>query len=124
VLVRKQIAGALVASLLIGSAPGWAEEGGASPRPAVTTEARRQALRDSIDRAVEGKAAPGAGQALTERERADLEIRRAALKTDPVASGAAGILISLVATAASIGLTLYLLKKTKDSTTLPAMGRP
>src|SRR5689334_16444154 len=109
---------------MIGSAPGWAEEGSAASRPAAASEARRQQLRASIDRAVAGTAAPQAGRALTERERADLELRRAALKTDPVASGTAGILMSLVATAASIGLTLYLLKKTKESTTLPAMGRP
>ena len=32
--------------------------------------------------------------------------------------------MSLVATAVSIGLTVYLLKKTKDSTTIPSMGRP
>lgn len=121
-LLRKQIAGALVASMLMGSAPAWAEEGNATARPAATGEAQRQQLRDSIERAVEGKA-PGAGQALTESERADLEIRRAALKTDPVARGTAGILLALVATAASIGLTVYLVKKTDESLPPPALNR-
>ncbi len=105
--MRKQIAGALVASLLIGSAPGWADEA---------------KFRASIARAVDGQAAP---QALTAAERADLETRRATLKTDPVARGGGGILMSLIATAVSIGLTIYLLKKTKEETTPPpSMGRP
>jgi hypothetical protein len=73
--------------------------------PARAGEATR--LRASIDRALE---AP-----LTESERADLERRQAALRTDPVARGTGGIVMSLLATAASIGLTLYLLKKTKES---------
>jgi hypothetical protein len=111
--LRKQIAGALVVSLLIGSAPGWAADGeNAKSTPTVEVGEQRQQFRDSIDRV-----------ALTAGERADLETRRAALRTDPVARGTGGILLGLVATAASIGLTMYLLKKTDESTTIPSMGR-
>lgn len=106
--MRKQIAGALVASVLMASVPAWAE----TPQ---------QQFRASVDRAVDGQVA---GQPLTAAERADLEARRAILKTDPVARGAGGIFMSLVATAVSIGLTIYLLKKTKESTPAPSMGRP
>jgi hypothetical protein len=120
--LRKQIAGALVLSLLIGSAPGWADDENAKKAPTADEGAQRGQLRDSIDRALDVK--PAQGSELTAGERRDLETRRANLKTDPVASGGAGILMSLVATAASIGLTIYLLKKTKESTTIPSMGRP
>ena len=120
--MKKQIAGALVASVLIGSAPGWAKGESATRTP--TGEQRRQ-LRDSIDRALDGQQAQGTSGSLTAGERRDLETRRAVLSTDPVARGAGGIAMFLVGTAASIGLTLYLLNKTKKETTgLPSMGRP
>ncbi len=110
-----------MASVLIGSAPGWAADGETAKRtPAFEEGAQRRQFRDSIDRAIE----PGVSRpALTAGERADLETRRAALKTDPVARGTAGILLGLVATAASVGLTIYLLKKTEETTTAPSMDR-
>jgi hypothetical protein len=119
-LLRKQIAVALVASVLIGSVPGWADDASAAVKPTVEA-AQRQQLRASIDRAVDGEVA---AQALTAAERADLEARRAVLSTDPVARGGGGILLSLIATAASIGLTVYLLKKSKESLPAPSLGRP
>jgi hypothetical protein len=118
--LRKQIAGALVASVLMGSVPGWADDASAGVKPTVEA-AQRQQFRASVDRAVDGQVAP---QALTAAERADLETRRAVLTTDPVARGTSGLLLSLVATAASIGLTVYLLKKTKENIPAPSLGRP
>jgi hypothetical protein len=135
--MKKQIAGALVASLLIGSVPGWAEEA-AGARPVAGTEARQQ-FHDSVDRAVEraveraaegepAQAAPGvvasepkpAGPELTALERRDLDARRAALKTDPVARGAGGIVMLVLGTALSLGLTAYLINQSKeDASTTP-----
>ncbi|MFI4944098.1 MAG: hypothetical protein ACHP85_12585, partial [Burkholderiales bacterium] len=59
--MKKQIAGALVASLLIGSVPGWAEEA-AGAKPDAGPEARQQ-FRDSVDRAVD----PAVGRAAGDR---------------------------------------------------------
>ena len=126
--MKRQIAGALVASLLIGSAPVWAEG-----ENATTRQQFRDSIDRAIDRAVEGQPAPSgpgvvptepeaSGPELTALERRDLDTRRAELKTDPVARGAGGVVMLLVSTAISIGLTAYLLKKTK--TTTPTMGRP
>lgn len=110
--MKKQIAGALAAVLLMTSVPGWAEEKAAAApvKAEATAETKLQA---SIDRAI----------ALSAPEREDLATRHAALRTDPVASGAGGIVLSLIATAASIGLTLYLLKKTKEELPPPTMAR-
>jgi hypothetical protein len=135
--MKKQIAGALVASLLIGSVPGWAEEA-ASAKPVPGAEARQQ-FRDSVERAVDravDRAAEGepahaatgvvasepkpAGPELTAVERRDLDARRAALQTDPVARGAGGIVMLVLGTALSLGLTAYLINKSKeDSSTTP-----
>jgi hypothetical protein len=125
--LKKQIAGALVASLLIGSAPGWAEGEKTTAKPTVEEKAQRQQFRDSIDRAVD-RAVEGqpnaAGPQLTAHERRDLDARSAALQTDPVARGAGGIVLALVGAAVSIGLTAYLINKNKnDSTTTPSMSR-
>jgi hypothetical protein len=124
--MKRQIAGALVASLLIGSAPVWAEGENATTKPQVEEGMARQQFRDSIDRAidrsVEGQ--PASGPELTALERRDLDTRRAELKTDPVARGAGGVVMLLVSTAISIGLTAYLIKKTKTTTTTPSLGRP
>lgn len=133
--MKKQIAGALVASLLIGSAPGWAEGENTTTKPTVEEGTQRQQFRGSIDRAMEGEPTQGtpdvapnepkaSGLKLTALERRDLEARRAVLQTDPVARGAGGFVMFLVGTAISIGLTIYLINKTKDSTTTPSMGRP
>lgn len=123
--MNKQIAGALVASLLIGSAPGWAAGENAASKPTVEQGAQPRQLRDSIDRALDGQPVQGTSGQLTARERGDLETRRAILQTDPVARGAGGIAMFLVGTAASIGLTVYLLNKAKKETTpMPSMGRP
>jgi hypothetical protein len=134
--LRKQIAGALVASLLIGSAPGWAKAENATTKPTVEEGAQRQQLRDSIDRAIEGKPAHGtpdvarseakaSGPELTAVERGDLDTRRADLQTDPVARGKGGVVMLILGTALSIGLSAYVINKAKkDSTTTPSMGRP
>ena len=140
--MKKQIAGALVASLLIGSAPAWAEGEKATTKPAAEERAQRQPLRDSIDRAVdramEGEpvpATPGVVPAepqtpappLTATERRDLDARRAALQTDPVARGAGGIVMLVLGTALSLGVTAYFINKSKDdssTTTTPGMSRP
>jgi hypothetical protein len=136
-LLRKQIAGALVASLLLGSAPAWADDGTAKTVPEVTVveQAQRQELRQSFDRAIDQimQGAPASRTAgivldvaapwLTAQERRDLERRRAALRTDPVARGAGSIVMLLVGAALSIGLTVYLVKKAKDSSnTMPSLG--
>jgi hypothetical protein len=136
--MRKQIAGALVASLLIGSAPVWAEEGNTT-KAAAEEAAQRQPLRDSIDRAVDramGSAAAEATPAvvpvesklpappLTAGERRDLDARSAALQTDPVARGAGGIVLLVLGTALSLGATAYFINKSKnDSSTTPSVSR-
>jgi hypothetical protein len=137
--MKKQIAGALVASLLFGSAPVWAEGEKAATKPAVEERAQRQPLRDSIDRAVDramdgepAQAPPGVVPAepvtpappLTATERRDLDARRAALQTDPVARGAGGVVMLVVGTALSLGVTAYFINKSKtDSTTTPTVAR-
>jgi len=139
--MKKQIAGALVASLVIGSVPGWAEVENTKTRPAVEEGARPSGFRDAIDRAVdrvaEGEPAPAtpgvvasapgaAGPGLTASERRDLDARRAALQTDPVARGTGSVVMLVVGTALSLGLTAYFINKSKNdnSTTATAsMGR-
>ncbi len=141
--MKKQIAGALVASLLIGSAPGWAAEPSATTKATVEEGAQRQQLRDSIDRAVdraiEGRPAQGtpgvvpnvpnaSGPQLTAHERQDLDARSAALKTDPVARGTGGIILLLLGTALTIGATAWAINRSKqdsqDSTATAGMARP
>jgi hypothetical protein len=127
--LKKQIAGALVASLLIGSAPVWAE-GETTTKPEAT---QRQQLRDSIDRAVEDQAAgpssvvatepKSSGPELTTVERRDLDTRRAALRTDPVARGTGGIVMLVLGTALTIGATAWAINKSKQDTTTVSMGR-
>jgi hypothetical protein len=139
--LRKQIAGALVASLLIGSAPGWAagEKATATVKSTVDEQAQRQRFRDSIDRAVDrlmagtlssdtdgvGLNEQGAsGLELTAQERRDLDRRRAALRTDPVARGSGSVVLFLLGTAVSIGATIYLVHALKkDNTTAVSMAR-
>ncbi|MFI4943341.1 MAG: hypothetical protein ACHP85_08760, partial [Burkholderiales bacterium] len=87
--------------------------------------------RAAVDRAPEGEpvqAAPGvmasepkpAGPELTAPERRDLDARRTALKTDPVARGTGGIIMLVLGTALSLGLTAYLINQSKeDSSTTP-----
>jgi hypothetical protein len=138
--LKKQIAGALVASLLIGSAPGWAESETATAKPTAEAGAQRQQFRDSIDRAIdratEGEPAQGTpvavpsvpnatGPQLTTHERQDLDARSAALKTDPVARGTGGIIMLLLGTALTIGATAWAINQSKqDSTTTVGMARP
>ncbi len=135
--MKKRIAGALVVSLLIGSVPGWAE-GEIATKPTAEEGAQRQQFRASIDRAVdratEGERAQGtpavlpsepqaSGSQLTAHERRDLDARRAALQTDPVARGAGGIVLLLLGVGLSIGLTIYLVNKAKkDNNTTTAVG--
>jgi len=122
----KQIAGVLVATMLIGSVPAWAEGQSATSQPAAAASAQRLKIRDSIDRAID-RAPAGAATAtatgLTAQERQDLESRHAALKTDPVARGAGGIIMLLLGTALSVGATAYIIKQTKKETTPPALAR-
>jgi len=123
--MRKQIALSLAAAFLAVSVPGWADSATTSPGP--------QPVRGSVDRAVaqlvHDGAAPvlapvapaetGAGPALTDAERRDLEQRHAALKKDPVARGGGSAVMILVGTALSIGASVYLileLNKNNDST--------
>jgi len=134
--LKKQIAGALVASLLIGSAPGWAQGENATAKPTVEESAQRQQFRDSIDRAIESgpaQAAPGVvpkelnapGPQLTAHERRDLDTRREALQTDPVARGTGTIVLALLGVALSVGLTLWAIDKYKDDgTTTASMAKP
>jgi hypothetical protein len=137
--LKKQIAGALVASLLIGSAPAGAQEGTATANSTVEDAAQRQEFRDSIDRvmgrAMEGK--PGqapaglvprepnaAGPQLTPHERRDLEKRRAALQTDPVARGTGSLILILVSVAASIAITAWAIDKySNEDDTIESMAR-
>jgi hypothetical protein len=141
--VKKLIAGALVAGLLIGSAPGWAESESTAGKPTAEGRAQHQAFRDSIDRAIDRAVestprpdAPGVvprepeasgPQQLTARERRDLDARRAALETDPVARGTGGIILMVVGVAASIAVTAWAIhhySKNNDNTTpTPAMAR-
>ena len=129
--MKKQIAGALVASMLIASVPGWAEGEDATRKATAEERAQSQQFRDSIDRAVDrapagepAQAAPdakadqpeGAGPQLTPRERQDLAARHDALKTDPVARGTAGIVMGLLGAALSVGLTVYLVNQSKKET--------
>jgi hypothetical protein len=136
-LLKKQIAGALVASLLIGSAPGWAQDENATAKPAVEENAQRQQFRDSIDRAIDRsmeseppqatagvvpKEPSASGPQLTAHERRDLNTRRAALQTDPVARGTGGIVLALVSVAVTIGVTAWAIHHySKDNTTTAAM---
>jgi hypothetical protein len=138
--LNKQIAGALVASLLIGSAPGWAQEN-ATAKPTVEENTQRQQFRDSIDRAIgrsmeseaREEATPVvvvkdpsvAGPQLTAHERRDLDKRRAALQTDPVARGTGGIILALVSVAVSIGVTVWAIHhySKDDNTTTAMVGR-
>ena len=136
-VLKKQIAGALVASMLIASVPGWAEGENATSKATAEAQAQSQQLRDSIDRAVDRAPAPAAaastadqpeaaGPQLTPRERQDLAARHDALKTDPVARGTGGIVMGLLGAALSVGLTVYLVNQSKkESSTTPttAMGR-
>jgi hypothetical protein len=131
--VKKQIAAALVASLSIGSLPAWADETPVA-RPVSGAEARQQ-FRDSVERAIDralgsepvqapavaaGEPKPS-GPELTAQERRDIEARRAALQTDPVARGTGSIVMLVVGTALSLGLTAYFINKSKeDSTTATA----
>lgn len=126
--MKKQIAGALMASLLIGAVPARAEDETATTKPRAEAGAQGQPLRESIDRAVEGAPTQGtpaavpkepgpSGPQLTAHERRDLDARREALRTDPVARGAGGIVLLLLGTAVTIGVTAYVLNKTKNEST-------
>lgn len=136
-LLKKQIAGALVASLMFGSVPSWAGVETATAKTAADESAQRAQFHDSIDRAVgqaaAGEAAqttlaaPGApgvvpntprpsGPELSAAERGDLEKRRAELRSDPVARGAGGIVLAVLGIALSIGITAYFINKTKKDT--------
>jgi hypothetical protein len=135
--LKKQIAGALVASLLIGSAPAWAQDPNATAKPTVDESAQRQQLRDSIDRVLDRSLeseAPQttavvvpppsnvAGPELTAHERRDLDKRRAALQTDPVARGTGGIILALLSVAVSVGVTVWAIHHySKDDNTTDAI---
>jgi hypothetical protein len=136
--LKKQIAVALVASLLIGSVPGWAEQTAAA-EPAAGAEAQHQLFRDSVERAIDravesepAQATPAvvpdqpkaAGPQLTANERRDLDTRRAALKTDPVARGTGGIILLLLGIGLTVGATIWAINKSKDdsTTTTPTTG--
>jgi type II secretory pathway pseudopilin PulG len=133
-LLKKQIAGALVGSLLIGAAPGWTQEI-ATAKSSVEENAGRQ-FRDSIDRAMDRsieseQAAAGvvpfkepsvAGPQLTAHERRDLDTRHAALRTDPVARGTGGIILALVSIGITVGVTAWAIHHySKDNPTTTAM---
>ena len=66
------------------------------------------------------------GPPLTADERRDLDARRAALRTDPVARGAGGVVMLVLGTALSLGATAYFINKSKNdsNTTTPGMTRP
>jgi hypothetical protein len=138
--MNKTVAGALVASMLIGSAPGWAQ-GGTGTADSTVESRKRQQFRDSVaaalDRSAEGETSrPTAGvtakdpvaagpQQLTVHERADLTRRGAALKTDPVARGGTGIVLAVLSIAVSVGVTVWAIHHySKDNPTpTAAMGR-
>jgi len=120
--LKKTIASVLVASLSIGSVPGWAQEESATATPTAEESAQRQQFRDSIDRAINRskesepqQATAGvvlevpnvAGPTLTAHERRDLDKRHAALQTDPVARGAGSIILILLSVAATIAITAW-----------------
>ena len=70
--------------------------------------------------------ADAVGPQLTAHERRDLEKRRAALQTDPVARGTGSVLLILVSVVASIAITAWAINKygnNDDTTTTPSMGR-
>jgi hypothetical protein len=138
--LKKQIAGALVASLLIGSMPGWAQDATAAAKPTVQESAQGQPLRDSIDRAIDrataseapqvtvsplSKEADAVGPQLTAHERRDLDKRRAALQTDPVGRGTGSVILILVSVVASLAITAWAINKygNPDDTTTVSMGR-
>jgi hypothetical protein len=132
--LKKQIAGALVGSLLIGATPGWTEEN-ATAKATVEENADRQQFRDSIDRVLDrsmeseqatagvvGKDPSIAGPQLTAHERRDLDTRHAALRTDPVARGTGGIVLALVSIGISVGVTAWAIHHySKDDTTSTVM---
>ncbi len=121
-LLKKTIARVLVASLSIGSVPGWAQEESATATPTVEENVQRQQFRNSIDRALNRSKesepqqatagvvleAPNvAGPPLTAHERRDLDKRHAALQTDPVARGAGSIILILLSVVATIAITAW-----------------
>jgi hypothetical protein len=136
--LRKQIAGALVACLFIGSTPGWAAGQEPTTKPTAGEGAQSREFRDSIDRAMDravvGVPEPSAagvppresdapGPQLTAHERQDLEARSAALKTDPVARGTGSVVMLVLGAALTVGATMWAINKSKeDSTTVPTMG--
>jgi len=83
---------------------------------------------------VEGEPAPAAagvgpdepkasGQQLTAYERRDLDARRVALQTDPVARGTGGIIMLVLGVALSVGATIWAINKAnEDTTTVPTAG--
>ena len=120
--MKKKIASALIASLSIGSVPGWAQEESATVTTTVEESAQRQQFRDSIDRAInrsmesEPQQAPAGvalevpnvvGPPLTAHERQDLDKRHATLQTDPVARGAGSLILILLSVALTIGITIW-----------------
>ncbi len=123
--MKKQIAGTLVASLLIGSAPGWAQEGTATAKTTAEEAGQRQEFRDSIDRVMGRAMEKGAGPQLSTHERRDLEKRRAALQTDPVARGTGSVILIVVSVVASIAITAWAINKygNEDDTTTVGMAR-
>jgi hypothetical protein len=121
-LLKKKIASALIASLSIGSVPGWAQEESATATPTAEESAQRQQFRDSIDRAINrpkesepqratagvAPEVPNAvGPPLTAHERQDLDKRHATLQTDPVARGAGSLILILLSVALTIGITIW-----------------
>ena len=63
-----------------------------------------------------------AGPQLTAPERRDLDKRRAALRTDPVARGTGGIILALLSVAVSVGVTVWAIHHySKDDNTTTAM---
>jgi len=129
--VKKQIAAALVASVSIGSLPARADDA-ASARPVAGAEARQQ-FRDSveraIDRAIDSEPVPApavaaqtkpSGPELTAQERRDIEARRAALQTAPVARGTGSIVMLVLGTALSLGITAYFINKSKEDNSTTA----
>ena len=137
--MKRQIAVVLSATLLIGTTPAWAGE---TTTATAAPRANDHALRDSVDRAVErvlagnpakettaeARPEPGAsGPELTANERRDLDRRREALRTDPVARGTGGIILLVVGIVASIAITAWAIdhysNDNTDTTQTPAMGR-
>lgn len=138
--MKKQIAGTLVASLVIGSAPGWAQDANPTAKSTVEESAQGQEFRDSIDRvvgrAMESEPGPAtavvapkekdaAGPPLTTHERRDLDKRRAALQTDPVARGTGSLILIVVSVVASIAITAWAINKYGNDDSIPteSMGR-